>query len=90
MDITEDQTSPDQLRDAFRGIAKDKVKKSLNFYFFAKSQIVPQPYVTELDLRLAHLPPAAIDYLREAMPNGRNEAGEAEYDYEKFIDEVFT
>lgn len=25
VDITEDQTSPDQLRDAFRGIAKDKV-----------------------------------------------------------------
>ncbi len=52
--------------------------------------IVPQPFVTELDLRLAHLPPAAVEYLREAMPNGRNEAGEAEYDYEQFIDEVFT
>lgn len=25
VDITEDQTSPDQLREAFRGIASDKV-----------------------------------------------------------------
>jgi hypothetical protein len=25
VDITEDQTTPDQLRDAFRGIASDKV-----------------------------------------------------------------
>ncbi|CAA7270705.1 unnamed protein product [Cyclocybe aegerita] len=71
VDITEDQTSPDQLREAFRGIAKDK------------------PFVTELDLRLAHLPAVAIDYLRDAMPSGRNEAGEAEFDYEAFIDEVF-
>lgn len=51
---------------------------------------IPQPFVTELDLRLAHLPPAAVEYLREAMPSGKNEAGEAEYDYEKFIEEVFT
>jgi hypothetical protein len=26
VDITEDQTTPDQLRDAFRGIASDKVR----------------------------------------------------------------
>lgn len=51
---------------------------------------IPQPFVTELDLRLAHLPSAAVEYLREAMPSGKNEAGEAEYDYEKFIEEVFT
>ncbi|KAG6891512.1 hypothetical protein C0992_005046 [Termitomyces sp. T32_za158] len=50
VDITEDQTSPEQLREAFRGIATDK------------------PFVTELDLRIAHLPQSAIDYLREAMP----------------------
>ncbi|KAF8810979.1 actinin-like protein [Phlegmacium glaucopus] len=73
VDITEDQTaSPDQLREAFRGIAKDK------------------PFVTELDLRIASLPATAIDFLREAMPSGKNDAGEAEYDYERFIDEVFT
>jgi hypothetical protein len=28
VDITEDQTSPDQLREAFRGIAGDKVRSS--------------------------------------------------------------
>jgi Ca2+-binding EF-hand superfamily protein len=73
VEITEDQTSPDQLREAFRGIAKDK------------------SFVTELDLRLAHLPAASIDYLREAMPIGQNNGvGEAEYDYERFIDEVFS
>jgi len=49
-----------------------------------------------LDLRIAHLPAAAIDYLREAMPttNGDNktngmDSAEKEYDYERFIDEVF-
>ncbi|KDR83148.1 hypothetical protein GALMADRAFT_56855 [Galerina marginata CBS 339.88] len=72
VEITEDQTSPDQLRDSFRGIAKDK------------------PFVTELDLRIAHLPAASIDYLREAMPRGQSNGGEAEYDYERFIDEVFS
>ncbi|KAF8157886.1 actinin-like protein [Crassisporium funariophilum] len=74
VEITEDQTSPDQLREAFRGIAKDK------------------PFVTELDLRIAHLPAAAIDYLREAMPRDPLDTSEAEYvyDYERFIDEVFT
>ncbi|KAF7964751.1 hypothetical protein HWV62_3272, partial [Athelia sp. TMB] len=42
VDITEDQTSAEQLREAFRGIAADKV--------------LLQPFVTELDLRVAHLP----------------------------------
>ncbi|KAF9525906.1 actin cross-linking [Crepidotus variabilis] len=70
VEITEDQTSSEQLRDSFRGIAKNK------------------PFVTELDLRLAHLPPAAIDYLREAMPKGQNEVGEAEYDYDKFLNDA--
>ncbi|GLB38228.1 putative ca2+ insensitive EF hand [Lyophyllum shimeji] len=72
VDITEDQTSPEQLRDAFRGIATDK------------------PFVTELDLRIAHLPPSAIEYLREAMPSTSNEAGEPEYDYERWLDDVFA
>ncbi|KAF9565080.1 actinin-like protein [Agrocybe pediades] len=71
VEITEDQTSPEQLRESFRGIAKDK------------------PYVTELDLRMAHLPAASIDYLREAMPKSEN-GGEPEYDYDRFIDEVFS
>ncbi|KAH0586403.1 hypothetical protein H2248_007639 [Termitomyces sp. 'cryptogamus'] len=72
VDITEDQTSPEQLREAFRGIATDK------------------PFVTELDLRIAHLPQPAIDYLREAMPRTSKEAGEPEYDYERWLDDVFA
>ena len=56
-----------------------------------------QPFLTELDLRIAHLPAASIDYLREAMPTMGVGAGsdatsngkEKEYDYERFIDEVF-
>jgi cofilin len=46
--------------------------------------------VTELDLRIASLPATAIDFLREAMPCSQNDTGEAEYNYERFIDEVFT
>ncbi|THH15844.1 hypothetical protein EW146_g4689 [Bondarzewia mesenterica] len=71
VDITEDQTSPDQLREAFQGAAANK------------------PYVTELDLRLAHIPASAVDYLREVMPAARNGAGEPEYDYEAWLDRVF-
>ncbi|KAL0576942.1 alpha-actinin [Marasmius crinis-equi] len=72
VDIMEDQTTADQLRESFRGIASDK------------------PFVTELDLRIAHLPASAIDYLREVIPNKPNEAGEPEYDYERWLDEVFA
>ncbi|KAJ7600888.1 actin cross-linking [Mycena floridula] len=72
VEITEDQTSPDQLRDAFRGIASDK------------------PFVTELDLRIAHLPAASVEYLREVMPSRPNEAGELEYDYGGWIDNQFN
>ncbi|KAG6813590.1 hypothetical protein H0H92_009634 [Tricholoma furcatifolium] len=72
VEITEDQTSPEQLREAFRGIATDK------------------PFVTELDLRIAHIPQAAIDYLREAMPQTSNGAGDAEFDYERWLDDVFA
>ncbi|KAF8262271.1 calponin homology domain-containing protein [Lactarius quietus] len=71
VNITEDQTSPDQLREAFQGAASNK------------------PYVTELDLRLAHIPASAIDYLREVMPSTPNEAGEREYDYDSWLDSVF-
>jgi hypothetical protein len=49
-----------------------------------------QPFVTELDLRIAHLSQPAIDYLREAMPSSPNEAGEPEYDYERWLDDVFA
>ncbi|KAF9077523.1 actinin-like protein [Rhodocollybia butyracea] len=72
VEITEDQTSPEQLREAFRGIASDK------------------PFVTELDLRIAHLPAPSIEFLREAMPITQSEAGEPEYDYERWLDDVFA
>ncbi|KAG8951155.1 hypothetical protein FRC03_012625 [Tulasnella sp. 419] len=77
VDITEDQTSPEQLRDAFRGLAGDKA------------------FVTEMDLKLGLLPPATIDYLREAMPTTdetglkHNGTTEAAYDYEAWLDSVF-
>ena len=48
-----------------------------------------QPYVTELDLRVAHLPATAIEFLRQAMPSSSNGVGESEYDYERWLDEVF-
>jgi len=91
VEITEDQTSPEQLRESFRGIAKDKVCAS----HYARisttaNNFFAQPYVTELDLRMAHLPAASIDYLREAMPRSENESVEAEFDYDRFIDEVFS
>jgi Ca2+ insensitive EF hand len=52
--------------------------------------IYSQPFVTELDLRVAHLPISAIEYLREAMPSGSSETGEAIYDYEGWLDDVFA
>ncbi|KIY46738.1 hypothetical protein FISHEDRAFT_66337 [Fistulina hepatica ATCC 64428] len=72
VEITEDQTTADQLRDSFRGIAADK------------------PFVTELDLRIAHLPQASIDYLQQAMPSALNDVGEPLYDYEAWLDDVFA
>ena len=86
MDITEDQTSLDQLRESFQGVAGNKVCVPCAPHSQADS---PQSYVTELDLRLAHIPASAIDYLREAMPAAPNQAGEPEYDYEAWLDSVF-
>jgi len=71
VDITEDQTSPDQLREAFQGAASNK------------------SYVTEVDLRLAHIPAGAVDYLREVMPARQNGEGEGGYDYDAWLDSVF-
>lgn len=48
-----------------------------------------QPYVTELDLRLAHIPVNGIEFLREAMPSIPNEVGEPQYDYAAWLDSVF-
>ncbi len=49
-----------------------------------------QPFVTELDLRLAQLPQSAIYYLRQTMPAVQPGDGEPEYDYEAWLDEVFA
>lgn len=46
--------------------------------------------MTELDLRIAHIPAAALEYLREAMPSSFSETGEPEYDYERWLDDVFA
>ena len=54
-----------------------------------QTSISLQPYVTELDLRVAHLPASAIEFLRQAMPSRSNDVGEPEYDYERWLDEVF-
>jgi hypothetical protein len=43
-----------------------------------------------LDLQLAQLPAPAIEYLRSAMPSVSNGAGEQEYEYERWLDEVFA
>jgi hypothetical protein len=49
-----------------------------------------QPFVTELDLRVAHLPVSAVEYLREVMPTSHNGGTEVQYDYEKWLDDVFA
>ena len=45
--------------------------------------------MTELDLRLAHIPASAVEYLREVMPSAQDGSGEAEYDYDAWLDSVF-
>lgn len=52
--------------------------------------IAMQPFVTELDLRLAQVSAHSTDYLKEAIPSKNNEAGEPEYDYETWLDQVFA
>lgn len=46
--------------------------------------------MTELDLRVAHLPASAVEYLREVMPSVKTESGELEFDYEAWLDRVFA
>jgi len=92
--ITEDQTTPDQLLESFQGIAKSKVC-SITFAPLSPFKLnlfstTSQDFITELDLRLAHIPQSAIDYLLGAMPSRQNEEGEKEYDYVGWLDEVFA
>lgn len=90
VDITEDQTSADQLRESFRGMASDKVRSSaLSWNTKLTFTWLSQPYVTELDLRIAQLPASAVEYLREAMPSSQTD-GEPAYDYERWLDDVFA
>ena len=63
-------------------IFKSSSKASISLYFSL------QPFVTEIDLKNALLPQATIEYLREAMPVS-DEDGK-EYDYERWLDYVFT
>ena len=96
VDITEDQTTPEQLREAFRGIAGDKVRlpdssslcEALGNLHCTDQLMTRQPFVTELDLRVARLPASAVEYLREAMPSTQNDDGETLLDYEAWLDRV--
>ena len=46
--------------------------------------------MTELDLRVAHLPASAVEYLREVMPIASTDSsGVTDYDYEAWLDKVF-
>ncbi|KAK9898107.1 hypothetical protein P389DRAFT_65766 [Cystobasidium minutum MCA 4210] len=84
-DITEDQTSPDQVRESFAGIARGK------------------PYVTELDLQVASIPPQTIAFLKTVMPeidlataaaeidgmNGDGRQGKL-FAFDAFLDDAFS
>lgn len=94
-EITEDTTSPDQLLEAFQGLASDKVGSFGTPTKPAVQTDAPrtprqQPYTTELDLRQALLPQGAIDYLKASMPRvdlPDGQGGEA-YDYEAYLTQV--
>ena len=86
---TWDLLDPAQLREACRGIAADKVSAGGALTDCTVLNDLPQPYVTELDLRVASLPASAIEFLRQTMPSAQNDAGESEYNYERWIEEVF-
>ena len=48
-----------------------------------------QPYLTELDLRMALLPQGSIDYLIQAMPLAQMEGvPEQAYDYDQYLGNV--
>jgi Ca2+ insensitive EF hand len=104
VEITVDSSSPAQIRDSFRELAGDKVRlrSSLSFPFMRRrdanlltdplSSPREQPYVTELDLQLAQVPKASVDFLTKAMPRatrpGDNGSGIA-LDFDGFLDIVY-
>jgi hypothetical protein len=62
-----------------------------SFSFLASTHAIPvQAGVAELDLRMAQLPATAIDYLREVMPREVGEEGEPQFNYDRWLDEIFT
>lgn len=72
--IKQDNFSPEQIREAFRSIADGRST------------------VTRRDLELAHVPIAISDFLSAALPhaqNGSSTSGEAEYDYEGFLADLY-
>jgi hypothetical protein len=49
-----------------------------------------QPYVTELDLHLAQVPKASVDFLTKAMPRATaREANGTALDFDGFLDDVY-
>lgn len=48
-----------------------------------------QPFVTELDLKVALLPVSAVEYLRDAMPKVKSETSSDAFDYEAWLDTIF-
>lgn len=48
-----------------------------------------QPFVTEVDLRHALVPPSAIEYLLEAMPPA-SVGDPGAYDYDAFLGQLFS
>ncbi|RUS15386.1 hypothetical protein BC937DRAFT_92529 [Endogone sp. FLAS-F59071] len=83
--ITEDKTTPDQLRQSFKTVASDKLgiqRHPLTFY------PTLQPWVTELDLKMCLVPVPVINHLKQTMPPSRqNPDG---YDYSAYVNQVFT
>jgi hypothetical protein len=73
-------------------LASDKVSFFKNVSAenaLADRKIYPQPYLTELDLRMALLPQGSIDYLLQAMPRSRMEGiPEDAYDYDSYLGKV--
>jgi hypothetical protein len=83
-DITkDDSSSADQLREAFRGMAGEKVcSEPLKF-------ADEQPYVTDLDFKYASLPPEITRFLSEVMPvvepvEGHTDGSANAYDCEPY------
>ena len=68
VDITRDDASSlEQLREAFKGMAREKVSAA-TAADLGLMRLFWQPYVTELDFRYASLPSETIKFLEEAMP----------------------